>query len=77
MRTLKYISSFLSLSFTTDKNYCLPQIRQHNVAAARKVLGTALGIAPNKEKICLAYVAFETQLGEIGRCVGVGRMAPI
>jgi crooked neck len=44
------------------------EVRQKNLIAARKVFGHALGVAPSKEKICLAYIALETQLGEIARC---------
>jgi crooked neck len=44
------------------------EVRQKNLLAARQVLGHALGVAPSKEKICTAYIALETQLGEIDRC---------
>jgi crooked neck len=48
--------------------YALFEVRQKNLLAARQVFGHALGVAPSKEKICVAYIALETQLGEIDRC---------
>ncbi|KAJ4887670.1 hypothetical protein Rs2_27418 [Raphanus sativus] len=44
------------------------KIRQLNITAARKILGNAIGIAPNKDKIFKEYIEIELQLGEIDRC---------
>ncbi|CAH8389536.1 unnamed protein product [Eruca vesicaria subsp. sativa] len=44
------------------------EIRQLNLTAARKILGNAIGKAPNKDKIFKKYIEIELQLGEIDRC---------
>ncbi|KAJ0238278.1 HAT (Half-A-TPR) repeat-containing protein [Hirschfeldia incana] len=44
------------------------EIRQLNLTAARKILGNAIGKAPNKDKIFKTYIDIELQLGEIDRC---------
>eukprot|EP00897_Mesotaenium_endlicherianum_P005435 jgi/Mesen1/491/ME001024S10726 len=43
------------------------EIRQKNLAAARRILGTAIGVAP-KDKIFKTYIEVELQLGNIDRC---------
>uniref|UniRef100_A0A7S2ZVE3 Pre-mRNA-splicing factor Syf1/CRNKL1-like C-terminal HAT-repeats domain-containing protein n=3 Tax=Rhodosorus marinus TaxID=101924 RepID=A0A7S2ZVE3_9RHOD len=43
------------------------EIRRHDVAEARKLLGQALGMAP-KEKIFRGYINVELALGEMDRC---------
>lgn len=43
------------------------EIRRKNLAAARKILGTAIGKAPT-EKIFKSYIELELQLGNIDRC---------
>eukprot|EP01128_Nolandella_sp_AFSM9_P004188 TRINITY_DN1840_c0_g1_i1.p1 TRINITY_DN1840_c0_g1~~TRINITY_DN1840_c0_g1_i1.p1 ORF type:complete len:575 (-),score=90.13 TRINITY_DN1840_c0_g1_i1:74-1798(-) len=43
------------------------EIRQHNLSAARKVLGHAIGMAPS-DKIFDFYIDLEVQLGNIDRC---------
>ncbi|KAL5993549.1 Crooked neck-like protein 1 [Asimina triloba] len=43
------------------------EIRQKNLKGARKILGTAIGIAP-KDKIFKKYIEIELQLGNIDRC---------
>ncbi|CAA6661039.1 unnamed protein product [Spirodela intermedia] len=42
------------------------EIRQKNLQAARKILGTAIGMAP-KDKIFKKYIEIELQLGNINR----------
>ncbi|XP_013617977.1 PREDICTED: crooked neck-like protein 1 [Brassica oleracea var. oleracea] len=44
------------------------EIRQLNLKGCRKLLGNAIGIAPNKDKIFKKYIEMELQLGEIDRC---------
>ena len=44
------------------------EIRQHDLAAARKILGQALGVMKQKDKIYAAYIQLELQLGEVERC---------
>eukprot|EP00727_Mastigamoeba_balamuthi_P001766 m51a1_g11587 putative crooked neck-like protein 1 (714) ;mRNA; r:67193-70901 len=47
------------------------EIRQGDLAAARRVLGNALGVvgdAATRDKVYAQYIAVETQLGEIERC---------
>jgi crooked neck len=43
------------------------EIRQHDVTAARKIMGTSIGKCP-KEKLFKGYIDLELQLGEVGRC---------
>ncbi|GMS80441.1 hypothetical protein PENTCL1PPCAC_2616 [Pristionchus entomophagus] len=43
------------------------EIRQHDLAAARKVLGVAIGKCP-KEKLFRSYIDLELQLREFDRC---------
>jgi len=43
------------------------EIRRQNLTAARKIYGTALGIAPSR-KIFSWYIELEMQLAEIDRC---------
>lgn len=43
------------------------EIRQKDLAAARKIFGTAIGMAP-KDKIFQAYIQLEWQLGNFDRC---------
>jgi len=43
------------------------EIRQKDVAGARKVLGNAIGMAP-KQKIFQAYIQLEFQMGNFDRC---------
>ena len=57
-------------SFSFSKIWILAakfEIRRKRLDAARKILGTAIGLAP-KSKIFEAYVDIETQLGNIDRC---------
>jgi crooked neck len=43
------------------------EIRDHDLTAARRLLGTAIGLCP-KEKLFKSYIDLELQLGEIERC---------
>uniref|UniRef100_A0A0A9C3Z5 Crooked neck protein, putative n=1 Tax=Arundo donax TaxID=35708 RepID=A0A0A9C3Z5_ARUDO len=43
------------------------EIRQKNLAAARRILGNAIGLAP-KDKIFTKYIDIELQLGNVDRC---------
>lgn len=43
------------------------EVRQKNLAAARRILGTAIGKAP-KDKVFKTYIEMELQLGNIERC---------
>ena len=43
------------------------EVRQRDLAAARKLLGTAIGMCP-KENLFKGYIELELQLGEIERC---------
>ncbi|CAM6098606.1 unnamed protein product [Calypogeia fissa] len=43
------------------------EIRQMNLTGARRLLGTAIGMAP-KDKIFKTYIEIELQLGNIDRC---------
>lgn len=43
------------------------EIRQKRLDAARKILGTALGMCP-KNKIYRSYIEMELQLGNLERC---------
>lgn len=43
------------------------ELRQHNLDGARKILGTAIAMAP-KEKIFKSYIEMELQLGNVDRC---------
>lgn len=43
------------------------EIRQLNLTAARKTLGTAIGMCP-KDKLFKGYIELETKLHELGRC---------
>ena len=43
------------------------EVRQGNLAAARKLLGQAIGRCP-KEKLFKSYIQLELQLGEVERC---------
>ncbi|KAL0427679.1 UNVERIFIED_CONTAM: Pre-splicing factor CLF1, partial [Sesamum latifolium] len=43
------------------------EIRQLNIDRARRILGSAIGMAP-KDKICKKYVEIELQFGNIERC---------
>mmetsp|Transcript_13531 Transcript_13531/g.34014 ORF Transcript_13531/g.34014 Transcript_13531/m.34014 type:complete len:734 (+) Transcript_13531:140-2341(+) len=44
------------------------QIRRNNLAAARKLLGKAIGTCNGKERIFKEYITIEMSLGEIDRC---------
>jgi len=44
------------------------QIRRKKLAAARKLLGKAIGMCKGKERIFKEYIAVEMSLGEIDRC---------
>ena len=57
-------------SFSFSKIWILAakfEIRQRKLAAARKILGVAIGLAP-KAKIFETYVDMEMQLGNVDRC---------
>ena len=57
-------------SFSFSKIWILAakfEIRRRKLAAARKILGVAIGLAP-KAKIFETYVDMEMQLGNIDRC---------
>lgn len=43
------------------------EVRQHDLTAARKLLGHAIGLCP-KENLFKGYIELELQLGEIDRC---------
>uniref|UniRef100_A0A915KUN6 Crooked neck protein n=1 Tax=Romanomermis culicivorax TaxID=13658 RepID=A0A915KUN6_ROMCU len=43
------------------------EIRRHNLQAARKILGTAIGMCP-KDKLFRSYIDLELQLREFDRC---------
>lgn len=56
--------------FTFAKMWVLAakfEVRQKNLPAARKLLGTAIGMCP-KEKLFKEYIEFEIQLREFDRC---------
>eukprot|EP00899_Mesostigma_viride_P028523 jgi/Mesvir1/8856/Mv02752-RA.1 len=57
-------------SFSFSKIWLLAakfELRQKNLAGARKILGNAIGMAP-KDKIFKSYIEIELQLGNIDRC---------
>lgn len=57
-------------SFTFAKLWLLAaklEIRARRLDAARKILGTAIGMAP-KEKLFRSYIELEMQLGNMDRC---------
>lgn len=43
------------------------EVRCQRLDAARRILGTALGVAP-KDKTFKAYIELELQLGNVDRC---------
>eukprot|EP01086_Lenisia_limosa_P016182 TRINITY_DN5810_c0_g1_i1.p1 TRINITY_DN5810_c0_g1~~TRINITY_DN5810_c0_g1_i1.p1 ORF type:complete len:684 (+),score=200.69 TRINITY_DN5810_c0_g1_i1:29-2080(+) len=56
--------------FSSSKSwihYAHFEVRQHNIEAARKIFGRALGMAP-KDKIFEAYIQLELQLTNVDRC---------
>jgi len=57
--------------FTFAKLYILAaqfELRQGDLSTCRKLLGTAIGVCHNKDKIFAAYIDIEYQLGNIDRC---------
>lgn len=57
-------------AFTFSKVWLLAaklEVRARRLDAARKILGTALGMAP-KDKLFRSYIELEMQLGNIDRC---------
>jgi crooked neck len=48
--------------------YASFELRQMDLVAARKVLGSALGKAPKKDKIFAFYIDLERQLNSLDRC---------
>lgn len=57
-------------AFTFAKIWLLAaklEVRQHDLPAARRLLGAALGMCP-KEKLFREYVALELQMGQVDRC---------
>lgn len=57
-------------SFTFAKIWLLKahfEVRQMNLTAARKTLGTAIGMCP-KDKLFKGYIELETKLHEFSRC---------
>ncbi|KAI5780435.1 hypothetical protein EDC01DRAFT_710644 [Geopyxis carbonaria] len=73
-RTRQIYSECLKLiphkSFTFAKIWLLAahfEVRHLNLSAARKTLGTAIGMCP-KDKLLRGYIALETRLHEFSRC---------
>jgi crooked neck len=48
----------------------MPQVRQRDLAGARRLLGQGLGYTSKlgKEKVFKDYIHLERQLGEVDRC---------